>query len=907
MLLVLLTACAGSARADYAQEVRLDKPLAWWRFDDQASASGAVARDQMGVHPGTYHGGAALEAEGPPTGGKAANFDGKSYVEIPHHADFALSTLSVEFWFKSKQAWDQPYWPGSAALVSKATAGVGSGDWTIIAGSTTAGRNQGRIIAASGPRDANRDQLLASRGRLNDGQWHQVVWTRSANGACALYLDGRFAGEANDGGLAITNSRPIQLGGEAALEGGKYLKGSLAEVAIYSTALDVKRVRAHYAAAFPNSTLPTEEVAGGASENPAELIVLTNSAGLRWELERRTAGWSLGRLLLHGKPVDQPLSQGVLCLHQTDLDEDLWLPASEARQVNGRTARLSGQKPVDGALFRFEVEVSVGEDAPHAALTPRWSVDRDLEGWEVALAYHGVGESDWRCTVYPFAGNAPELGLERVVSVGVPSVVVFRPDLSLVTLFGIDPSFDYLNPTTWTGATGFQFRNRLTAPQFRVGGGKLKAGVPYSMPLQVFLNDSGNSPQAISQLVRDWVKVNRYEVQPMFIRTADEALALYLKGRRSTKMWKPGKGYQLQDVWAAIYIPVSPQSAFFEYLVYSQTGDPLWRQRCLEQMDFTLKAQLTDPSSPLFGYMHTCYMIADNSFNSDDRGSNPGYKVDMNVHTARYMLQTWELLKQKEGIDRQDWYQAAVRAVDWALQQQNPDGGLPQKLDYKTLKKSVSVCSGRTMAALPIIARITGDAKYLKTLEQLDPFLRQKVEDRYWFTGQHPDLYPEDFESDSIWSVCEYWLDKYDRTGDPECLRRAEANGWFGFLMLCPKQLSWIKNPTQTCHTEQLHYQQYSNYAYHNKKLACLRRLGQLTKESVFTQLYERIVQCGFWAQQTGGEYAGAQYERMADPWKGVSQEVDSKGTLYMNELSLDANLQLLEMGVSKAKPAELK
>jgi len=27
---------------------------------------------------------------------------------------------------------------------------------------------------------------------------------------------------------------------------------------------------------------------------------------------------------------------------------------------------------------------------------------------------------------------------------------------------------------------------------------------------------------------------------------------------------------------------------------------------------------------------------------------------------------------------------------------------------------------------------------------------------------------------------------------------------------------------------------------------------------------------------------AGAQYERMADPWKGVSQEGHSKGTLYM-------------------------
>ena len=39
----------------------------------------------------------------------------------------------------------------------------------------------------------------------------------------------------------------------------------------------------------------------------------------------------------------------------------------------------------------------------------------------------------------------------------------------------------------------------------------------------------------------------------------------------------------------------------------------------------------------------------------------------------------------------------------------------------------------------------------------------------------------------------------------------------------------------------------------------------------------------------------------MADPWRKVSRDVDSKGTLYLNELSLDANPKLVEMGVMKA------
>ena len=42
------------------------------------------------------------------------------------------------------------------------------------------------------------------------------------------------------------------------------------------------------------------------------------------------------------------------------------------------------------------------------------------------------------------------------------------------------------------------------------------------------------------------------------------------------------------------------------------------------------------------------------------------------------MLQLWQRVKEKEGIDRKDWYQCAVRMADWVMKQQNPDGGLPQ-------------------------------------------------------------------------------------------------------------------------------------------------------------------------------------------------------------------------------------
>jgi len=44
----------------------------------------------------------------------------------------------------------------------------------------------------------------------------------------------------------------------------------------------------------------------------------------------------------------------------------------------------------------------------------------------------------------------------------------------------------------------------------------------------------------------------------------------------------------------------------------------------------------------------------------------------------------------------------------------------------------------------------------------------------------------------------------------------------------------------------------------------------------------------------------GSLYERMSDPWFGVSKDVNSKGTRYISELAVEHNLQMLEMGIAR-------
>ena len=479
-----------------------------------------------------------------------------------------------------------------------------------------------------------------------------------------------------------------------------------------------------------------------------------------------------------------------------------------------------------------------------------------------------MGDSEWRCTWYPFAGNASAVQRERLTYVGVPAALLFRTDMSLVSLFGIDPASDYLDPNTWSGATGFCFEDAYTPAQFRVGAATLSAGTQYQLPLQLFLSDAGNSIDAISQLSRDWMAANNYQVEPLHVRTPQQAFDLYLTGRRRSAMWQPGFGYQIMENWKVVYTAESPCNAWFDYLVYEQTGEEMWRRRAFESMDWMLKSQHTDPKDPHYGAIETNYELDKQIFTSADHSPNWHYKVDMHGYAAQYMLLLWERVKHKEGLDRQDWYQAAVAMTDWIVRQQNPDGGLPQVVDDDPQRKSVSVVSGRTLVAMPIIARITGDPKYTRLADDLEQFLRVKVEGRYWFTGADVDLWPQDYEADSVWHAVEYWLNKFERTGDAESLRRAQADARFAFLMWCPKQLAWVKNPTQTCHTEQENYLQYSNYCYNNRKIQCLRRLYQSTGDQLFADLGERIMQCGFWTQATTGDWQGGQYERTAIPGK---------------------------------------
>jgi hypothetical protein len=633
-----------------------------------------------------------------------------------------------------------------------------------------------------------------------------------------------------------------------------------------------------------------------------ETMTLKNRAGLKWEPGRTTKGWVLGAISLNGKSIEHPLMDGLLALRQVKTGQIRWLVASKGERVSDQTARFSGREQVSGVAFEWSMELALHESLPAATLHPQWSVDRNLCGWEVVMSYHGQPVNNWRVQSYPWAGNSETVDIVPMRYCGVPAALIYRPDLSLVVMFAIDPSFDYLNPTTWTGKTSFHFKDGATPPQFRACGGVLSPRVEYEHPLQLFFTDAGRFPRVITDLMSTWMKVNHYTVdETLFVRMPHEAFRIAIEGRKKMSSWKPGIGYEHHEGTPFVYVASNPYYAYFEYRLYEMTGDKEWRQRAMEQIDFTLKGQQSDPAKPQYGVINTAWFFKKRGeaegFCSWD-WDHKGYKVDLNAWAARYILQTWQRVKQHEGLDRQDWYKAARTAANWVIAQQNSDGGLPQIVDVDSGERSNSVVSARALVSLPIISEITGDPRYLRASEGMENFLRTNVEGRFWYTGAHPDLPPNDFEQDSIYGVVEYWLNKYDRTRDRECLEQAVANAYYALLYWCPKQLSWVKNPTQGAHSEQQHYNQYSVYNYHNRKIECLTRLAQKTGDPLFRALAQRVLQLNFYTEVTDGPYQGSLTEAIADPWLERKGGFEHRGSPYTSELVVDLMLQLMDLGM---------
>lgn len=264
---------AEPARAQYADVVRADQPLAYWRLGEPPGST--VAADSSGYgRSGTYSG-PTLGVTGAPNArpDTAASFDGlNDEVSMGDMLDFSGSAaFSLEAWVSQPAARTiiSKYWIGSGGGGFSAPLSCGipetTGGYSLyVAESVVYFLRQRRHDDGCGTVTTETQRTSASLP--GGGQWHHVVATYDGV-TVRLYVDGslRSALSSPNASLPDTTQRLTVGNGY-----GSFFQGPIDEVAVYGYALGADKVLRHYnLAPGPSSLSPPD---GTTSSNTAPTL-----------------------------------------------------------------------------------------------------------------------------------------------------------------------------------------------------------------------------------------------------------------------------------------------------------------------------------------------------------------------------------------------------------------------------------------------------------------------------------------------------------------------------------------------------------------------------------------------------------------------------------------------------------
>ena len=199
-----------------------------------AEARGTVAYDVFGANHGSYIGDPALGAPGAKPTATAVALNGRDqYVLLPR---LITDDFSLELWFSSRggTGTNVTQWWQAAGLLDGEVPGTVDDFGTSLDAS-------GQVWVGTGHPDTS----IHSHAGLADGKWHHVVFTRKeSTGALTLFIDGVQVSAGRGGTQRLTSAPGLRAG---VLQSGRnFLAGSVADLAVYNSALPPATVTAHF-------------------------------------------------------------------------------------------------------------------------------------------------------------------------------------------------------------------------------------------------------------------------------------------------------------------------------------------------------------------------------------------------------------------------------------------------------------------------------------------------------------------------------------------------------------------------------------------------------------------------------------------------------------------------------------
>ncbi|MCB1096303.1 MAG: LamG domain-containing protein [Verrucomicrobiae bacterium] len=277
----------GGVADNYAAEITLDNPIAYWRLGD-SGPSDAVDSSGNG-HDGASEDGTLEFGQAslvPPDTDTSVSLNGdRVFVDGFDKVD---TGFSVEFWTKI----DAP----TASFVNLVGDGDGGLNFMLMVYLTPGGNVRPHVQTTDG------FGSLDSVATITDGQLHHVVSTwDEASGEMVLHIDGEVADVAVSAGIfpttgeAINNENPVFIGRDNR-EGG--WDGQIDEVALYDYALPTARVKAHFDRVDRGNVVVNQPHPdpGNLADPPSGLLHYVDLDEAAGEVEGRTLNFAYDRV-----------------------------------------------------------------------------------------------------------------------------------------------------------------------------------------------------------------------------------------------------------------------------------------------------------------------------------------------------------------------------------------------------------------------------------------------------------------------------------------------------------------------------------------------------------------------------------------------------------------------------------
>jgi len=528
------------------------------------------------------------------------------------------------------------------------------------------------------------------------------------------------------------------------------------------------------------------------------------------------------------------------------------------------------------------------------------------------------GEENWLCNFYPGAEGSKDLpeDLDKYIRVGnlpltstwkrklfaycgVPAVLLRNKDKNISCLFGLRRDFDYGKPLDWKEYLNVELESgKILKIVSNVEKGVLKKDVKYSLPLQLIVSNNQNTYLQVYDLIKAWCSINNYksEVIPhKFFRTEKDIFEFLVNERRKNRFYKKGVTYICDCDRLKIFginVTNTPFNIYLDYHLWKHTGEKIWMKRVEEQLLWLKNMRVNDKKNLNYGAFYPVSID----------GKTPGFyylfeefEVEPNAKSAYWLLKLANEIGKdslKINVSTDEIIEMALETLEWVIKQQQPDGSIPQKVSKKG-QVIQPVTPGYSLLLFRYAYLCTGEKKYLSCMERCEKWTIENCVKPLKFFGAHPDLHPEEYEEGSIYLVLEYFLERYNDTKEKIYLDIAICLASFGFLMRCPKQLSWVKEPTWGCSAEQSHYLQYSLYSYCNLKYLCLKKLTDLTGDKFWEKEAKDLIKQSAHAVVLKGKWKGGYYERISDPWNA---RMLSTNNIYFSKLAPELIYQILKL-----------